>query len=104
LSPYAASKHAIVGLTKSASLEVAEHNVRMNSIHPAPVGGEMMDNLKEGAGGGEEAKEAFLSQIPFGRYAESEDLANLALFLASDDSDFITVSQYRADGGMGAQQ
>lgn len=104
LSPYSASKHAVVGLTKSAALEAADHNVRVNSVHPAPVGGEMMDNLEEGAGGGEEGKEAFLSQIPFGRYSESEDLAKLLLFLASDDSDFITGAQYRIDGGMGAQQ
>lgn len=104
LSPYAASKHAVVGLTKSAALEVAESGVRVNSIHPSPVAGDMMDNLESGAGGGDEAKEEFQSQIPLGRYATSEDLSNLVLFLASDDSDFVSGSQYRIDGGMGAQQ
>lgn len=104
LSPYSASKHAVVGLTKSAALEVAEHNIRVNSIHPSPVGGDMMENLEAGAGGGEEAKEEFLQQIPLNRYAKAKDLAKLLLFLASDDSEFVTGAQYRADGGMGAQQ
>ena len=104
LSPYAASKHAVVGLTKSAALEVAEYGVRVNSIHPSPVDTSMMENLESGAGGGDEAKDQFLSQIPLGRYATPDELAKLLLFLASEDSEFITGSQYRIDGGMGAQQ
>lgn len=105
LAPYSASKHAVVGLTKSAALEVADHGVRVNSVHPSPVDTEMMDNLESGSGGDEdEAKDEFLKQIPLGRYADPRDLAKLLLFLASDDSAFITGSQYRIDGGMGAQQ
>lgn len=99
LSPYSASKHAVVGLTKSAALEVAQEGVRVNSIHPSPVDTEMMTGLEEGDG-----KDQFLEQIPLDRYATPKEIASLMLFLASDDSEFITGSQYRIDGGMGAQQ
>lgn len=99
LSPYSASKHAVVGLTKSAALEVAEKGVRVNSIHPSPVDTEMMTGLEDGDG-----QDQFLQQIPLDRYADAEELASLVLFLASADSEFVTGSQYRIDGGMGAQQ
>ena len=101
LSPYSASKHAVVGLTKSAALEVADSGVRVNSIHPSPVSTSMMENLEGDEDG---AKDEFLAQIPFDRYAEASEITNLVFFLSSDDSKFITGSQYRIDGGMGAQQ
>lgn len=107
LSPYSASKHAIVGLTKTAALENSEYNIRVNSIHPAPVTGDMMNTVEEGLSSAQEnesseVKEALTDSVPLGRYAESEDISNVVLFLASDDSKFITGSQYRVDGGMGA--
>ncbi|MBG9983119.1 SDR family oxidoreductase [Aerococcaceae bacterium DSM 111020] len=104
LAPYAASKHAVVGLTKTAALEVAEAGVRVNSIHPSPVDTSMMDVLEANTGEAESAKAEYTSSIPLGKYVEAEDIANLALFLASDDSAFISGSQYRIDGAMGAQQ
>lgn len=97
LSPYATSKHAVVGLTKTAALEVAPDNVRVNSIHPAPVSGDMMETVHEGVD-----PDTIMGAIPFNRYAQSEDISRMVLFLASDDSTFITGSQYRVDGGMGA--
>lgn len=100
LSPYSASKHAVVGLTKSAALEVADKGVRVNSIHPSPVDTDMMTGIEDDDKGQEE----FIEDIPLGRYAAPQDLAKLMLFLASDASEFITGSQYRIDGGMGAQQ
>ncbi|MCD5324599.1 MULTISPECIES: SDR family NAD(P)-dependent oxidoreductase [Pontibacillus] len=104
VAPYVTSKHGVIGLTKTAALEGAPSNVRVNSIHPSPVEGRMMRSLEEGMnpGGGEEAKQKQMSAIPLQRYAESEDIAKLVLFLASDDSQFISGSQYRIDGGMGA--
>lgn len=99
VSPYIASKHAVVGLTKAAAIEVAHANVRVNSIHPSPVNTRMMRSLEEGL----ETDEASMAKaIPLGRYGESSDIANLVLFLASDESSFITGSQYRIDGGMAA--
>lgn len=105
LSPYTASKHAIVGLTKTAALEVADKNVRVNSIHPSPVNTRMMRSIEKGASpdSPEAIKEVFSQLIPIGRYGEPDEIAKLVLFLASDDSKFITGVQYRVDGGMGAK-
>lgn len=106
LSPYATSKHAVVGLTKTAALENAEFKIRVNSIHPSPVGTSMMDEVEEGLAENEadSIKNQLESTIPFGEYAEAIDVANLVVFLGSEESKFITGSQYRIDGGMGAQQ
>lgn len=99
VSPYIASKHAVVGLTKASAIEVASANVRVNSIHPSPVNTRMMRSLEEGLN---VEQETLAQSIPLGRYGESNDIANLVLFLASDESAFITGVQYRIDGGMGA--
>lgn len=97
LTTYGASKHAVVGLTKTAALESAEKRVRVNSIHPGPVGESMVKNLEQGT-------DANLSDlIPLGYVGSNLDVAKLVLFLASDDSEYITGVQYRIDGGMGAK-
>jgi 3alpha(or 20beta)-hydroxysteroid dehydrogenase len=99
VSPYIASKHAVVGLTKAAAVENAAYGIRINSIHPSPVNTRMMRSLESGL----KVDEATLAKrIPLGRYGESDDISNLVLFLASDESKFITGAQYRVDGGMGA--
>lgn len=105
ITPYVASKHAVIGLTKNAALEAAKFNVRVNSIHPAPVNTRMMRSVEEGfmPGEAEKAKEAITQEIPMGRYGEPIDVAHLVLFLASDESAFITGSQLRVDGGIGAK-
>ncbi len=104
VAPYVTSKHALVGLTKVAALEAAPFNVRVNSIHPSPVNTRMMRSLEAGFAPDNAvgAQEQFAQGIPLGRYGESEDIASLVVFLASDDSKFITGSQYRIDGGMAA--
>ena len=104
VTPYIASKHAVVGLTKATAVEVAPYKVRVNSVHPSPVNTRMMRSLEEGfaPGQAEAAKADMEKSIPLGRYGESEDISNLVLFLASDESAFITGVQYRVDGGMGA--
>ncbi|MFC3038673.1 SDR family NAD(P)-dependent oxidoreductase [Virgibacillus xinjiangensis] len=105
VAPYTTSKHAVIGLTKTAALEVADSNVRVNSIHPSPVNTRMMRSLEKGFNpdDAESAKTQQEQAIPMQRYGESEDIANLVLFLASDESSFISGSQYRIDGGMAAQ-
>ncbi|PRZ42848.1 NAD(P)-dependent dehydrogenase (short-subunit alcohol dehydrogenase family) [Antricoccus suffuscus] len=104
IGPYTASKHGVVGLTRTAALESAPYGVRVNSIHPSPVNTRMMRALEKGVNPAdpEAAQARFTSNIPLGRYAESTDIANLVLFLASDESNFLTGVQYRVDGGMGA--
>ncbi len=102
--PYITSKHAVTGMTKAAAIEAARHGVRVNSVHPSPVNTRMMRSLEAGfaPGHAEQAKAQMEKAIPLGRYGESADIANLVLFLASDESSFITGAQYRIDGGMGA--
>lgn len=101
---YVTSKHAVIGSMRVAALEGAPHNIRVNTIHPSPVDNRMMRSLEEGfaPGKADEMKKTFTQNIPLGRYGSNEDMANLALFLASDESAFITGSTYAIDGGMTA--
>lgn len=102
--PYVTSKHALTGMTKVAAIEAAAHGVRVNSVHPSPVNTRMMRSLEAGFApdDAEGAKADLEKAIPLGRYGEPADIANLVLFLASDESRFITGAQVRIDGGMGA--
>ena len=102
--PYVTSKHALTGMTKVAAIEAASRNVRVNSVHPSPVNTRMMRSLEAGFGPDDAAaaKATMEKAIPLGRYGEPGDIAKLVVFLASDESRFITGAQYRIDGGMGA--
>lgn len=104
LAPYITSKHAVVGMTRAAAIEAAPANVRVNSVHPSPINTRMMRSLEDGfsPGHGSEVKAQLEQSIPLGRYGEATDVANLVLFLASDESRFITGAQYPVDGGMAA--
>jgi len=104
VSAYVTSKHATVGAMKVGALEGAEDNIRVNTIHPSPVDNRMMRSLEEGfaPGAAKQAKEQFEQAIPLGRYGKNEDMADLVLFLASDESEFITGSKFVIDGGMTA--
>mgnify|MGYP001380352656 CR=1 FL=1 len=103
LAPYVASKHAVVGLMKSAAKELAEYGIRVNTINPSPVETRMMEAIETGIknNNGKESDPRALMEatVPMGRYAYPEEIAKLMLFLASDDSSFITGSVYLADGG-----
>ncbi|MFP6807439.1 MAG: glucose 1-dehydrogenase [Pseudomonadales bacterium] len=101
VAPYVTSKHAVIGMMKSAARECASMNIRVNTVNPSPVETRMMRSLEEGfaPGNAEVVREQMRSRIPLGRYAEPEDIAKIMLFLASDDSEFITGSVYMADGG-----
>jgi NAD(P)-dependent dehydrogenase (short-subunit alcohol dehydrogenase family) len=104
VSAYVASKHAIIGLMRSLAYEVAEKKIRVNTINPSPVDNRMMRSLENGfaLGQGEEAKKSFEQTIPLGRYAKPEEIAKAVLFLAGDDSQFITGTTQVIDGGMNA--
>jgi NAD(P)-dependent dehydrogenase (short-subunit alcohol dehydrogenase family) len=99
---YAASKHGVVGVMRSAALEGAPMKIRVNTIHPGPVGNRMMRSLEAGyvPGAAEEAKRAIEKEMPFGRYVKCEEVGQLALFLASDESSIITGATYVLDGGL----
>jgi NAD(P)-dependent dehydrogenase (short-subunit alcohol dehydrogenase family) len=105
LSPYVTSKHAIMGLMRTAALEGAALGIRVNSIHPGPVANRMMASLEQQAAPGapEQAKLGFEQLVPMGRYGTNEEIAKMALFLASDDSSFSTGLTFVADGGLVAR-
>jgi NAD(P)-dependent dehydrogenase (short-subunit alcohol dehydrogenase family) len=105
LSAYVTSKHAVVGIMRTTAIEAAARKIRVNSVHPSPVNNRMMRSIEEGAstGHGEAVKKQFEASIPLGRYAEPIEIAKLVLFLASDDSQFITGTTQVIDGGMAAQ-
>lgn len=102
MAPYVASKHAVIGITKTAALECAETGVRVNAVCPAPVNTRMMRSIESviNPDNPEEAKGQFAEMVPIKRYAEPEEIAQLVLFLASDKSSYITGASYRIDGGM----
>jgi NAD(P)-dependent dehydrogenase (short-subunit alcohol dehydrogenase family) len=110
VSAYNCSKHAVIGIMRSAALECAPLNIRVNTINPSPVESRMMRSLE----GGYDAmlktvapevehppgKELVLAGMPMGRYATPEEVARLMLFLSSDESSFCTGGVYMVDGGM----
>lgn len=104
VAPYVTSKHAVIGLMKSAAKECAPQRIRVNTVNPSPVETRMMRSLEEGfaPGDSEAMKAQMMANIPMGRYAEPHDIAKVMLFLASDDSEFVTGSVYLADGGSSA--
>ncbi len=104
MSPYVASKHALVGITRTLALELAASNIRVNAINPSPVDNRMMRSVEEGFGGGDvsAAKKKFEEMIPLGRYATNKDIADVVMFLASDESRFLTGIVLPLDGGMTA--
>ena len=105
LGAYVTSKHALVGMMRTMAIEAAPRKIRVNSVHPAPVENRMMRSIEESAsaGHGEEVKKQFEAGIPFGRYAEPIEIAELVLFLAGNDSRYITGTTQVIDGGMSAQ-
>lgn len=105
LAPYVTSKHAVVGLMRSAALAGAEHNIRVNTVNPSPVETRMMRSLEAGMMPDDlnAAHDMMSANIPLGRYAEPADIANMMLFLASDEGAFMTGGVYMADGGSSAR-
>ena len=95
---YAASKWAVRGMTKVAAKEVAPFGVRVNSVHPGIIDTPMMSEATvEGA-----VLDRIVRAIPMGHVAEADDVANLVLYLASDESKYSTGSEFVVDGGMTA--
>lgn len=102
LGPYVASKHAVVGIMRVAAMEFAKKQIRVNSIHPGPVNNRMIKSIEKQISpeDPETAKEGFENSTLLHRYAENEEIADLALFLASDQSSYITGTTQVIDGGM----
>ena len=96
---YAASKGAVRLLTKSTAIQHAPDNIRCNSVHP----GLIITAMTEGILADPERRQFYDDNIPLGRYGTVDDIANGVLFLASDDSSFVTGSELVIDGGLIAQ-
>lgn len=101
---YAATKHAIVGLTRVAALELAEKGIRVNAVCPGAIDTAMSNpaQLSPGTDGAEasQALDAFYGKlVPLGRIGRPEDVARLALFLTGEDSSYITGQPFVVDGG-----
>lgn len=95
---YTDTKFAVRGMTKAAALELARFGIRVNSIHPGVIATPMIMQ-----GDTKEAVEQFSKSIPLKRVAQPEEISNLVLFLASEESSYSTGSEFVADGGMTAQ-
>lgn len=102
---YGASKHAVIGMTKSAALEFAPAKVRVNAVCPSPVETRMMRSLERGmnADEPEAVHKQLAAGIPMGRYAEPDEIAALVAFLGSAAAQFITGSIIPIDGGSRAR-
>lgn len=102
LSAYVASKHATVGLAKTAAIEWAEHNIRVNCVNPGPVDTAMIRALEQKAldAGIADIRERGVSIIPMKRFATADEIAKCVRFLASDDASYATGATYLLDGGM----
>lgn len=94
-SSYAASKAGIIGFTKSIAKELGSRNIRCNAVAPGFVETDMTSYLKDGEGA-----EKYKADIPLGRFASTEDIANVCLFLACDMGSYITGQVISACGGL----
>ena len=104
ISAYTTSKHAVIGIMRTAALEMASKNIRVNTVNPAPIETRMMRSLEAGFHPDDpgQAKEGFAATLPLHRYGSPEEVAGMMLFLASDESRYCTGGVYMVDGGMSA--
>ena len=98
-SAYQTSKGGVRIFTKAAALQYANRGIRVNSVHPGPIVTEMTRAGRDDP----ERLSIMLARIPMGRYGEAEEVANAVLYLASDESSFVTGSEVVVDGGWTAQ-
>lgn len=96
VSPYIASKHAVMGLTRSAALDYAKQGIRINAINPGLIATAMMDRFSSSSA------DDFESTVPMGRMGQAEEIAQAVVFLCSDAASYITGQPLVIDGGFTA--
>lgn len=103
-SAYVASKHAEIGLMRVAAMECAPLNIRVNCVLPGPTDTRMIRSIEENRSPGapDKAREAIVAGLPLKRYGTAQEIAQLILFLASDEAGVCTGGVYMADGGLSA--
>ena len=99
-SPYAASKWAVIGVTKTLAMELGKFKIRVNAICPGTIQSPSLDQRLTDIGDYKKARKEFVARQPMGRIGEAEEIANLALYLASDASAYTTGQFHIIDGGM----
>lgn len=95
-SPYAASKHAVMGMTRSAALDYANQGIRINAVNPGLIATAMMDRLSSGS------TDDVRSTVPMGRMGQAAEVAQAVVFLCSDAASYITGQPLVIDGGLTA--
>jgi NAD(P)-dependent dehydrogenase (short-subunit alcohol dehydrogenase family) len=101
VSAYSASKHAVLGLTRSVAAEVAKERIRVNAICPGPIESRMMGSLEDQTGlGRARAHAAFVGGIPAGRYGTPDEIAETVVFLASGAASYFSGASIVVDGGL----
>ena len=104
MSAYVASKHAVIGLMRTAAVEGANSNIRVNTVNPSPINTRMISSIENQAGlpTGDPENRPMARHTPLQRYGGPEEVARLMLFLSSEDSTFCTGGVYMVDGGVSA--
>jgi 2-keto-3-deoxy-L-fuconate dehydrogenase len=97
---YGTTKAAVIGLTKSVAADYVTHGIRCNAICPGTVDTPSLHERMKAAGDYEAARKAFIARQPMGRLATAEEIAPLVVYLASDESTFVTGQAYAVDGGI----
>ena len=100
LPAYVASKHGVIGLTKTSALECAKLGIRVNAVCPGAIKTPMIDRI---TGNKKEVEEQFAGMEPIGRLGQPEEVANAVLWLCSDEASFVTGHAMAVDGGWVAQ-
>jgi NAD(P)-dependent dehydrogenase (short-subunit alcohol dehydrogenase family) len=92
-SAYVAAKHGVIGLTKTAALEYADDNIRVNAVCPGFIKTKMTEETMRRRG------DTIIAQIPTGRMGEPEEIAEMVVWLCSDRASYVTGAAYNVDGG-----
>ncbi|MDE0952235.1 MAG: glucose 1-dehydrogenase [Halioglobus sp.] len=104
LTSYCASKHAVIGLTRSVAMQQGVNNIRVNAVCPSPMTGRMMSSIEQKMQPDDAAAvhDALIATIPLGRYATPADVASMVTHLCSEEAAFLNGGLYPVDGGVSA--
>ncbi len=99
-SAYSATKAALHQMVRTAAAELSPRGIRVNSVSPGPIETPIYGKMDMPAADADQMAAGIVSQVPLGRFGNSEEVANVVLFLASDEASFVQGQEYAVDGGM----